>query len=428
MNKIFKLSAIAAALAMTGTAYADPAETKGGIKIKTEDGRFEANVNGRIQFDGYVFGDLEVDGNKTSNATSGTEFRRARITLSGKAYGWEYKFEEDFAGSGAGRNFCTGVSIAADGSDSNSEPDVSCATSSGTTSTVSHRDMFIATSLAGGKLTIGQFKPYRSMEELTSSNEITMMERPFTSASGIFGGRQFQQGVGYLTSGDNYTFGAAGFSVRDDAQARNEGLGYAVRGTYAPVNSEGSVVHLGLSYSSENRNKDTGNIAAGAALAGRRSPSTSLGSVAAKESADTIGLELATVQGPFYVQAEYMQMSLGQAAGAEDQDVTAGYVMASFHLTGESKGYKKGTGVFGSAKPASEGGAYEMALRYDFAENSDIAAEPEVNTVTVGLNYYVNPNVRFMLNYAMGESEVISSGNTVKTELDQLSLRAQFGF
>ncbi len=62
--------------------------------------------------------------------------------------------------------------------------------------------MFIAKSALGGKFTIGHFKPYRSMEELTSSNEITMMERPFASATGLYNGRQFQQGVGYLRGSD----------------------------------------------------------------------------------------------------------------------------------------------------------------------------------------------------------------------------------
>ena len=69
------------------------------------------------------------------------------------------------------------------------------------------RDAHISTALWGGRATIGHFKPYRSMEELTSSNEILMMERPFASATGLFNGRQFQQGVGYLKAGGNYTFG-----------------------------------------------------------------------------------------------------------------------------------------------------------------------------------------------------------------------------
>ena len=150
-------------------------DTKGGVKVTSADGKFEASIGGRIHFDTYAF-DRDI-----ASTTGTTEFRRARLTLGGKAYGWEYKLEQDF---GAGTNL--------DGL----------------------RDAYIAKSALGGKFTIGHFKPYRAMEELTSSNELLMMERPFASATGLFSGRQFQQGVGYLRAGENYTAGAAVFNAK----------------------------------------------------------------------------------------------------------------------------------------------------------------------------------------------------------------------
>ena len=122
-------------------------DTKGGIKITSADKNFEASIGGRIHFDTYAF-DRDL-----ASTTGTSEFRRARLTLAGKALGWDYKVEQDFS---AGSNL--------DGL----------------------RDAYIATAFAGGKVTIGHFKPYRSMEELTSSNEILMMERPFASATGLF--------------------------------------------------------------------------------------------------------------------------------------------------------------------------------------------------------------------------------------------------
>ena len=121
-------------------------DTKGGIKVTSADKNFEASLGGRIHFDAYAF-DKDV-----AATTDTTEFRRARLTLSGKAYGWEYKVEEDFSG---GSNL-DGI-----------------------------RDLYIARNMMGGKVTIGHFKPYRALEELTSSNEILMMERPSTTATGI---------------------------------------------------------------------------------------------------------------------------------------------------------------------------------------------------------------------------------------------------
>src|SRR5690606_78966 len=176
-------------------------ETKGGLKVTSADRKFEASLGGRIHFDAYAF-------DRDLAATTGTsEFRRARLTLSGKALGWDYKLEQDFA---AGSNL--------DGL----------------------RDAYIATGLAGGKVTIGHFKPYRSMEELTSSNELLMMERPFASATGLFGGRQFQQGVGYQRAGDNYTAGFTVFNLRGASGSRNEGMGAAGRVTFAPINTASS--------------------------------------------------------------------------------------------------------------------------------------------------------------------------------------------
>ena len=121
-------------------------ETKGGLKVTSADKKFEVSVGGRIHFDAYAF-DRDI-----ADTTGTTEFRRARLTLAGKAYGWEYKLEQDFS---AGSNL--------DGL----------------------RDAYLARSALGGRFTIGHFKPYRAMEELTSSNELLMMERPFASATGL---------------------------------------------------------------------------------------------------------------------------------------------------------------------------------------------------------------------------------------------------
>ena len=72
----------------TGTTVVD---TKGGIKVTSADKKFEATVGGRIHFDAYAF-DRDI-----APVTGTTEFRRARLTLGGKAYGWDYKLEQDFS-------------------------------------------------------------------------------------------------------------------------------------------------------------------------------------------------------------------------------------------------------------------------------------------------------------------------------------------
>lgn len=357
-------------------------ETKGGLKVTSSDGAFEMTVGGRIHFDGYAFDEDQV------NTTGTTEFRRARLSLGGKAWGWEYKMEQDFA---AGSNL--------DGL----------------------RDLYIAKKFGLGKLTIGQFKPYRSMEELTSSNEVLMMERPFASATGLFNGRQFQQGVGYQVSGLNYSIGATAFNLRSAASSRTEGMGASARATWAPIMTGAQTLHLGGWVSHENANEGSANLSAAANYAGRRGPSQSIATTtgASGDQVNAYGLELAGQYGPLFLQSEFVNATFNQPLGA-DQDVQTYYVQGSWMLNGGRKVYKAGTGVFGSPKVADVG-LWELTARYDHIDNSDLANR-EAESLILGVNYYINSNLRLMFNYTQGDNEVTGD------ETAQYAVRTQFNF
>ena len=357
-------------------------ETKGGLKITSADKNFEVSLGGRIHFDAYAF-DRDL-----ANTTGTTEFRRARLTLGGKAFGWEYKMEQDF---GAGSNL--------DGL----------------------RDVYIAKSALGGKVTIGHFKPYRSMEELTSSNEILMMERPFASATGLFNGRQFQQGVGYLRAGDNYTAGFTAFNLRSAASSRTEGMGASGRVTFAPINNDSSTLHFGGWASVEDLNKGSADVSASASYAGRRGPSQSIATVtgASGDSITAYALEAAGSFGPLFFQGEYANATFARPLNG-DQDVQTWYLQGSWLLNGGHKAYKSGTGVFASPK-VTDKGLWELTARYDYIENKDILNR-EVTSWIMGMNYYVNPNLRFMFNYIKGDNQFTGD------ETAQYALRTQFNW
>lgn len=360
-------------------------ETKGGIKVASADKTFEASLGGRIHFDAYSFN------SDIAPTTDTTEFRRARLTLSGKAFGWEYKIEEDFA---AGSNL-DGI-----------------------------RDLYIAKNMLGGKVTIGHFKPYRSMEELTSSNEILMLERPSTSATGIYNGRQFEQGIGYLKAGSNYTIGVSGFNLRSAPTARTEGVGFASRGTWLPINDGTTMLHLGASISHENLNRGGPNATAVSNYAGRRGPSLTVATTTAATGSNdsrinAYGLEAAFARGPLFLQSEYARASFGQASGGS-QDVDAFYVQGSWMLNGGQKVYKGATGVFGSPVVAGKG-LWELTARWDTMENNDLVDTGTTSTI-LGLNYYLNPNMRLMFNWINGEND--KTGD----EPSQFALRTQFAF
>ena len=357
-------------------------ETKGGIKVTSPDRKFEASIGGRMHFDAYAF-DRDVV------ATTGTsEFRRARLTLAGKALGWDYKIEQDFA---AGTNL-EGL-----------------------------RDAHISTALWGGRATIGHFKPYRSMEELTSSNEIPMMERTFASSSGLFNGRQYQQGVGYQRSADNYTAGFTVFNLRSPAGPRNEGMGAAGRVTWAPINNDNDTLHFGTWGSLENANQGSADLSAVANYAGRRGPVQTIATTtgASRNQVTSYGLEAAGAFGPLFFQGEYVNATFGQPLG-RDQDVVTWYLQGSWLINGGHRGYKSATSVF-AAPRVTDKGLWELAARYDTIENRDIANR-RATYVILGVNYYVNANLRFMFNYTLGDNEV--SGDKTR----QYALRTQFAW
>ena len=110
------------------------------------------------------------------------------------------------------------------------------------------------------------------------------------------------------------------------------------------------------------------------------------------------------------------------------------YVQAAYTLTGETRGYKSGLGAFAAIKPKDEGGAWEVVARYEDAE-VDIpgrSLSADLERMVLGVNWYVNKNVKFMLNYVDSEMDGCSGGtrtftNTVDGEDDPVS-EDTFGF
>lgn len=426
MQNLIKISAAAVlGLGLAQPALADTAETKGGLTIKTDDGRFEFKLGGRFHIDAQALDGCSVNGADCPGGTTlgGVFLRRGYVTTTGKLYGWKFKSEFDPAASSSAQS--------------------------------TWREAWVSTEAMGGEIMIGQFKPFRSMEELTSSNEILMMERPYSSASSLYGGggRQFQLGVGYKMPFTIGSWGLSVYNLKAIGGATTEGMGLSTRVTFLPVESETTNVHLGLVYGVDNANRTGvgvfpagfGTVGPGAAtLAGRSSgtqttslTSVSLGTAAAGESQTTYAVEAAAAFGPGFVQAEFANSTLGQLSGTSDMDVTSYYVQGSWFVTGETKPYKKDRGTFGTPKPKGEKGAWEVTARYDVIENGDLTgialSEPEVTQLTLGVNWYLNSNLRLMLNYSMGEEETLDQGAVITTgdrerEVNALALRTQLSW
>lgn len=359
MQKQLIAVAVAVALSTVLTpAQADvKVSTKGGLKVETDDGNFMFRTGGRIHLDAAFHDD------DRSDLEDGTMFRRARLFVDGTLYkDWGFKAQYDFA-----------------------EDEVAA------------KDVYIKYKPWG--ITVGQFKQPLSLEELTSSNYITFIER--ASINNLATSRRI--GVGYNTGGDNYSFAASvyGRNVGEDT-VDDEGFGVGGRLTFAPWASDTSALHLGVAASMESprlgddaarfRARPEANVDGG-----RLIDTGSLGNV---DDITKYGLEAALVQGPFSLQAEYLAADVSREAGQPDADFDGYYVFGSWFLTGESRPYSAKSGTFGRVKPSAKSGAWELAARYSNLNlNDGLVTGGEMDNWTLGVNYYMNANTRLMFNY-----------------------------
>lgn len=445
MNKTL-LALLVSAVSMGAYAEGDEVKTKGGFQIKSEDGLFEAKIGGRLHIDANYF-TKEEDLAANAQDTNSTLFaRRARLSLSGRAYDVEYLIENDFAGQ------------------------------SGTTGS-GFREVWIKKKVQGHNVRLGQAKPYRGMEELTSSNEIDFMERPFASANAMYAGRQFQAGLFVDNVIDNVGYGLSVYNVRtlgdNGATAAVEGRGYNARGYFVPVQEEGSILHLGASITVDdtpaaatntNGSQSTLNGAnkIDPSIAGRRNGLSGVILEGATKQQVLAG-EFAFRMDQVYIQAEYAK-NKADAAKANSTTVTTAntttgavsstttntvvdlgeqnietyYVQASYMLTDHFKPYDFKKGVFKSPKVSGGEGAWEVRARFDTIENKDYRSANATTSAgarkavqsTLGLTYFATPNSRYMLEYVNGNYEIAAGGSATPNEqnVDLVQARAQFNF
>ncbi len=394
MKHAIKMTALAVfAASFAAPALADTATTKGGFEIKSEDGNFTAKLGGRIHFDGNYVIEEDTLPAATQKSNSTTDFRRARLSISGKAYDWTYLFENDFAGQAA--NSGSGF-----------------------------REMWIGRKVLGDNtLRIGQAKPFRGMEEQTSSNDITFMERPFATASGIYG-KQFTQGVFLNGTQGMLGYGVAAYNNKQAGDATTQGTGFNGRAYLFPVNADGNTIHLGVSASVDRNDTTAAEVRPRITRNAGLRP-TIVGAVDVFDRQQTVGLEAAAQFGPFVAQAEYAKSQFSSKTTANpDEDVDAYYIQASYFVTDHAKRYNVGRGAFGNPSVKPGAGAIELKARYDHIENKD-RNDREASYYAVGVNYYATPNTRFMLEYVDGQAK---NGTPAELEISAITARAQFSF
>jgi phosphate-selective porin OprO/OprP len=350
-----------------------------GLVVTSDDDQFTMTISGRlhVEVDAHTNDDDLPDGDE---ATDGIEIRRARFMMAGKFYeDWGWTGEVDFADNKvAVKDFWFGY---------NGFP---------------HTALYL-----------GHVKQPYSLSVEMSSNDIPFIERsidnyliaPFVDrALGLRG--EFSGNHWFLATG---IFGESVEPNKED----DEGWGSVGRFVYAPVRTENMGIHL-------------------AARAAYRQPATNKKTIEIKDETthqsnltivDTgpiegvhdvvlVGGEAAIAYGPLSAIAEYTKAYFNRrGADRPDVDFDSWRVAGTWILTGERRmdSYRMNAGEFKRLTPKNnfslrEGGgwgAWELATRLAGINLNDGPVVGGTEKVfTLGLNWYVDPIVRFMFEWS----------------------------
>ena len=379
----YPMLAVIVAVACAGSAQAKDGLFANSKGLVYKSHGFELSVGGRLQLDAVHY---DLGSSKGDDA----QVRRARIEIDGKIVKIiEFRVDREFAHRGGWRNVWIAV-----------EP-------------MKHVE------LRGGNFVV----PF-SMEELQNSNRTALMERSHVSSlapSYSLGGMLAYNSKHFTVSGGY--FGKALDSEDDKSKAR--GAGFAGRVTLAPIVGKRSFVHLAAAY--EQRNLKDGAVVRFVAKPGSQfAPSLMRTGRLQVTNLRMMGAEAAYSAGPFLVQGQYAKIHLDRDL-LTDLDFNAWYGQATFVVTGRSYDYSQSNGTIGGVR-LKKGGALELAARVSSIDLRDDEARGGIGrTYTVGANYYLNRNVRFMVNYARSRARDIQPLETVRKD-DLVTGRFQLAF
>jgi phosphate-selective porin OprO/OprP len=366
--------------------------TKGGLEITTTDGEFSLELGGRLMLDAAYY---QEDGNELGN---GTELRSARLELEGRVFSdYIYEFEMDFA----------------DG-----EADVEDAW-------IGHDGLY------PWIFRVGHIKEPFGLDKLTSRKYIIFMERALPSE--LTPGRNIGLALHWLGAQTTVAAGLFGDDFNDDADDEgDEGWGVTARATYAPVAQDRSALHFGVAASHRRMDDEAEyriDVRPESHLTDVRYLDT--GKIEESRSVSLLGLEAAWVGGPLSLQGEWMRADLERQEQA-DPSFDGWYLQGSWFLTGESRHYKRKKGAFGRLRPLADSGAVELALRYSRLDLNDLDVEGGMSKqLTLGLNWYLNAQMRLMANYIrVRNGRYADADGDVAAEDDPniIQVRAQIDF
>ena len=360
------------------------------ITFESEDGNYKFWMDNRVLFDGAYFFDQDT----YNGIGNGLVIRRARLAIKTIIHkNWYAEIDMDFAGS-----------------------------------QLELKDAIIAYRNDARDINIkaGHFREGFSMETTTTSRYVTFIERSLPSKfspSRHLGAQFSYMKEKYLFIGGVH-FNTIGESEETEfSQAANKDLsideGYSLTGrfVYRPIYDNDKVLHIGAAASFRTPKTDL------EVPNSYRFSTRSISNINRKKYLDTddilnvenntlFNVELAGAYKNVFFQSEYFNNDIKRTEGLSGVNLNGLYAQVGYLLGDGKYRYNKNEGEF-TQPGLGKKGELEAAFRFDYIDLNDEKATiygGAANAYTLGLNYYANTNVKFMLNYSYLDHDRYANG------------------
>lgn len=423
--------------------------------FSTADGKFKVAIRGMFQADAASYlqddetpdyrgagGGAIADNLSARDLNSGMNFRRARIGLEGtvlKDWNWAVTYEMGGSGTEGSNLQQAWVEYAG------------------------FKPWGLPLRIRGGA-----YAWTAGLEDATSNTESLFLERasPAEVVRG-FAGADGRNGIGAFINGERWNASAAFTgSLVGSSGEYDEQTGYVARLDGLVLKAQDYNVHAGITVSGILNPADT--VAPGdtgaATVRLRDRPELRVDGVRLvdtgnlkTENLTSVGYELGASYKNLLLTGEYFDISVNRTGTAPDADFSGWYTQGSWVLTGERHAWSPVSGGYTGLKvdkpfnlKTGDLGAWEVAARYsnldlNFREGVEGLATPtdgvrggDQEITTLGLNFYPNNVVRFLLDYQwvsvdrLNPKNLTDSGSPVGAQIGQdyqaVALRTQLAF
>ncbi|HEY2751917.1 porin [Phenylobacterium sp.] len=403
------------------------------------DGSSKLAVRALVQFDAASYS--EEPRTAANDLGSGTNFRRARLGVDGTAFkDWNYALWGEFGGSGGESAILNQAWLEYAG----------------------WKPFGLEEPI---RLRVGAWAMPSGLEDATNNTEELFLERAaIAELVRGFATGDGRTGVGATARGARWYASAlwSGKVVGVPATPElDQQSGFAFRAAFNPIHGPDYDVHVGANIQGILEPADTtaGPVTTQAVRLQER-PELRVSGVRLVDTGainsdglTAYGLEAGASWKNLYGAGEWYQVDVNRKATAPalspfDPSFSGWYLQGAWAITGEHRAWTNANGGFVGIRPLKAfdpqrgtWGAWELAARYSELDLNDHegvagAATPaggirggQQNITTVGLNWYPNSVVRFLLDYQWTRvNRLNAAGGNIGEDVNVISFRSQFAF